>query len=57
VVPNSSIVVARSANRQSVSKYTVNGKLSNYNEVTELLRAKGVDLDHKRFLILQVILK
>lgn len=29
------------------------GKLSNFAEVTSLLKAKGIDLDHKRFLILQ----
>jgi hypothetical protein len=32
----------------------VNGRKSNFTEVTELLKAKGVDLDNNRFLILQV---
>ncbi|OAV88123.1 hypothetical protein PTTG_08680 [Puccinia triticina 1-1 BBBD Race 1] len=36
-----------------MSKYTIDGKLSNFAEVTTLLKAKGIDLDHKRFLILQ----
>jgi structural maintenance of chromosome 4 len=31
----------------------MNGKESNFTTVTTLLREKGVDLDHKRFLILQ----
>ncbi|KAG0147827.1 hypothetical protein CROQUDRAFT_655607 [Cronartium quercuum f. sp. fusiforme G11] len=53
VVPNSSLIVARTATRANQSKYTINGKLSNFTEVTSLLKAKGIDLDHKRFLILQ----
>src|ERR1700748_2237733 len=31
----------------------MNGKTSNFTSVTTLLRDRGVDLDHKRFLILQ----
>ncbi|KAK4048581.1 Structural maintenance of chromosomes protein 4 [Microbotryomycetes sp. JL221] len=53
VVPNSSLVVARTAYRNNSSRYTINGKTSNYSEVTTLLKARGIDLDHKRFLILQ----
>jgi len=54
-VPNSTIVVARKAFKNNASQYTINGKNSNYTEVTTMLREKGIDLDHKRFLILQVL--
>ena len=54
VVPNSRLIVARTAYRNNTSKYTINSKPSNFTEVTTLLKARGIDLDHKRFLILQV---
>lgn len=53
VVPNSQLVVSRQASRNNSSKYSINGKISSFTEVTTLLRARGIDLDHKRFLILQ----
>ncbi|CAG7853766.1 Structural maintenance of chromosomes protein 4 [Serendipita indica DSM 11827] len=53
VVPKSSLVVARSAFKNNSSRYTINNRASNFNEVTTLLKARGIDLDHKRFLILQ----
>ncbi|PHH83053.1 hypothetical protein CDD82_3711 [Ophiocordyceps australis] len=53
VVPSSEIVISRKAFRNNSSKYYINGKESNYTTVTSLLRDRGVDLDHKRFLILQ----
>ncbi|KAK4698890.1 structural maintenance of chromosome 4, partial [Phenoliferia sp. Uapishka_3] len=53
VVPNSQLVVARTAYRNNSSKYTINGKTSNFTEVTTLLKGRGIDLQHKRFLILQ----
>jgi structural maintenance of chromosome 4 len=54
LVPNSKLVVARTAYRNNKSEYTINGKTSNFTEVTSLLKGRGIDLDHKRFLILQV---
>lgn len=48
------ICVARTAYRNNSNKYLINGNTSNYVEVTGLLKGYGVDLDHKRFLILQV---
>ncbi|AMD22913.1 HHR144Wp [Eremothecium sinecaudum] len=45
--------VMRKAFRNNTSKYYINGKESSYTEVTTMLRQEGVDLDHKRFLILQ----
>lgn len=54
VVPDSKIVVSRTAFKDNSSTYTVNGKKATYKEVATLLRASGIDLDHNRFLILQV---
>lgn len=54
VVPDSTLVVARTAFKNNSSKYTINGRNSNYKEVQALLKGRGIDLDHNRFLILQV---
>ncbi|PWN30041.1 hypothetical protein BDZ90DRAFT_244852 [Jaminaea rosea] len=53
VVPKSKLVVSRTAFLNNTSVYHMNGKRSTFTEVTTLLRDKGIDLDHKRFLILQ----
>jgi len=53
VLPNSDLVISRRAFKNNSSKYYINGKESNFTIVTTLLRDRGVDLDHKRFLILQ----
>lgn len=53
VVPKSTLIVTRTAYRNNSSKYTINSKTSTFTEVTTLLKDKGIDLDHKRFLILQ----
>ncbi|KDQ18233.1 hypothetical protein BOTBODRAFT_29575 [Botryobasidium botryosum FD-172 SS1] len=53
VVPRSNLVVARTAYQNNTSKYTINDRPSNFTEVTTLLKERGIDLDHKRFLILQ----
>ncbi|KAI5806229.1 putative nuclear condensin complex subunit Smc4 [Geopyxis carbonaria] len=53
VVPNSKLVVSRKAFKNNSSKYFVNGRNSDYTAVTTMLRGLGIDLDHKRFLILQ----
>ena len=47
------LVVTRKAYKNNTSKYYINGCESTYKEVTDLLRKEGIDLDHKRFLILQ----
>ncbi|KZT73247.1 hypothetical protein DAEQUDRAFT_703578 [Daedalea quercina L-15889] len=52
-VSDSDLVVARTAYKSNSSKYTINGKQSNYKEVQTLLKGRGIDLDHNRFLILQ----
>jgi structural maintenance of chromosome 4 len=53
VIPESSIIVSRRAFKNNSSSYYINGKTSNYTTVTTMLKEKGIDLDHKRFLILQ----
>ncbi|OAX33539.1 hypothetical protein K503DRAFT_869495 [Rhizopogon vinicolor AM-OR11-026] len=53
VVPNSSLIVARTATKSNTSRYTVNSRSSTYTEVQALLQGRGIDLTHKRFLILQ----
>ncbi|KAI1276270.1 RecF/RecN/SMC N terminal domain-containing protein [Xylaria sp. FL0933] len=53
VIPDSQLVISRKAFKNNSSKYYINGKESNFTIVTTLLRDRGVDLDHKRFLILQ----
>ncbi|KAF4974463.1 hypothetical protein FZEAL_8634 [Fusarium zealandicum] len=53
VIPDSELIISRKAFRNNSSKYYINGKESNFTTVTTLLRDRGVDLDHKRFLILQ----
>ena len=52
-VPGSELVVAREVASNNNSKYVVNGKSSNWTEVTQLFSSKGIDLEHNRFLILQ----
>ena len=53
-VPNSCIVVSRTAFKDNSSYYEIDGRKSTFKDVAKLLRKKGVDLDHNRFLILQV---
>lgn len=53
VIPDSALVISRKAFKNNSSQYYINGKSSNFTTVTTLLRERGVDLDHKRFLILQ----
>ena len=53
VVPESTLIISRKAFKSNASKYYINTKESNFTSVTTLLRDRGVDLDHKRFLILQ----
>ncbi|CCE27082.1 probable SMC4-Stable Maintenance of Chromosomes [Claviceps purpurea 20.1] len=52
-IPDSTLIISRKAFRNNTSKYFINGKGSDFTTVTTLLKDHGVDLDHKRFLILQ----
>ncbi|KAF6748357.1 RecF/RecN/SMC N terminal domain-containing protein [Ephemerocybe angulata] len=53
IIPGSKLVVSRTAYTDNSSKYSINGKKSSYKEVQALLKGRGIDLDHNRFLILQ----
>ncbi|CAG4980755.1 unnamed protein product [Colias eurytheme] len=53
VVPNSEIVVSRTAFKDNSSFYNLNGRRVQFKEVAKMLRSHGIDLDHNRFLILQ----
>merc|ERR1719322_228707 len=53
VVPDSRFSVARTASRDNSSYYQIDNKRAQFKEVAKLLRDKGIDLDHNRFLILQ----
>ena len=57
VVEGSRFVVSRTAFRDNSSHYRINSNKASYKEVADLLRQSGIDLDHNRFLILQVSLK
>ena len=57
VLPGSELTISRTANKNNKSDYFVDGKKSNFKEVTDLLKEKGVDLNNNRFLILQVCSK
>jgi len=53
VIPDTQFSVARTANKDNSSYYEVDGKRRVFKDVAKLLRHKGIDLDHNRFLILQ----
>ena len=46
--------MSRVARKDGSSDYFLNGKKQNFKEIGIMLRANGIDLDHNRFLILQV---
>ena len=52
-VADSAMIVSRKAFKNNSSNYYLNGRTTNFTAVTTLLKDKGIDLDHKRFLILQ----
>jgi structural maintenance of chromosome 4 len=53
IITDSALIISRRAFKNNASKYYINSKESNFTTVTSLLKGRGVDLDHKRFLILQ----
>ncbi|KAK5214525.1 Structural maintenance of chromosomes protein 4, partial [Exophiala xenobiotica] len=53
IVPDSQLVVSRKAFKNNTSNYYLNGRTTNFATVATLLKEKAIDLDHKRFLILQ----
>lgn len=55
-VPDSKFSISRTAFKDNKSVYKINDRAAKAEEVTKLLREKGIDLGHNRFLILQVSL-
>lgn len=53
VISGSEFTVSRQVNRASTSKYFISEKQVDFKQVVDLLKSKGIDLDHNRFLILQ----
>ncbi|OSX75048.1 hypothetical protein BU14_0256s0001 [Porphyra umbilicalis] len=53
VAPGSTFSVARTAFKNNSSRYALDGRTVTFGEVNAVLRRKGVDLEHNRFLILQ----
>jgi structural maintenance of chromosome 4 len=52
-VPDSTLIISREAYKDNKSKYFINDEVSTFTHVTKLLKTRGIDLDHNRFLILQ----
>ncbi len=52
-VEGSKFCVSRTAHKDNSSYYEINGRRTKFAEVSTLLKGKGVDLTHNRFLILQ----
>ncbi|XP_065321406.1 structural maintenance of chromosomes protein 4-like [Gordionus sp. m RMFG-2023] len=53
VVPGSEFVISRTAFKDNSSYYCIDGKKTNFKEMSDFLKSHGIDLDHNRFLILQ----
>jgi structural maintenance of chromosome 4 len=53
VLEGSQCVISRVARSDNTSTYRLNGKNCQFKDVATLLKSKGIDLDHNRFLILQ----
>lgn len=45
--------LSREVNKSSASKYYYNGEVKLFDEIAEIVKSKGIDLKHNRFLILQ----
>lgn len=52
-VAGSDFILSRTVDKNSNSKYMISNKDTTFHQVSELLKSKGIDLDHNRFLILQ----
>ena len=53
-VPGTALVVKRLVKKDNTSRYYINDSASNWTQVTNTLKQRGIDLVHNRFLILQV---
>lgn len=52
-VPGSRFTISRTVYKKDSSKYFINDNAASFEEVCTLLKGKGIDLEHNRFLILQ----
>ena len=52
-VPGSRLVLTRVVKKNSTSEYRLDGRSSSFEEITRMLKYRGIDLEHNRFLILQ----
>lgn len=52
-VPGSRLVLTRVVKKNSTSEYRLDGRSSSFEEITNMLKYRGIDLEHNRFLILQ----
>lgn len=52
-IPDTQLSITRRVTRSGQSGYYIDGRSATQKEVVDLLKSKGVDLDHNRFLILQ----
>ncbi len=55
MVPGSELEIGRVAYRNNTSDYYINGRKHQAKVVVERLKQEGIDLNHNRFLILQVL--
>lgn len=53
LIPNTEIIISRTAFKNGSSFYSLNGQEKKFNEVANLLSEHNIDLKHNRFLILQ----
>ena len=53
IVPNSQVILSRTAKSDNSSVYKLNGKTTQFRDINAFLNTKGIDLEHNRFLILQ----
>lgn len=52
-VPRSKLILSRIVKKNNTTDYRLDGRSSTYEEVTNMLKYRGIDLEHNRFLILQ----
>lgn len=52
-LPNTRFTVKRTVHHTGATTYHLNDQHSTFEEVTTLLKGKGIDLNNNRFLILQ----
>lgn len=57
IIPESNFFVSRTVYKDGGGQYTLNGRVTQFKEIGQFLRTVGIDLDHNRFLILQVFFK